>query len=308
MVPPLSTDLSYNSLSHQSNTILQGSYPTTHLSHPTALHIKALAQPPHIDPWPQKLLNITSEEHASAWHKAKEKTLSSPSGLHFGMWKANATDPTLCKLNAIMQSIPFCTGYAMCCWLQGIDVELHNEPGNHNIEHMHTIVLIEADHNMNNKLLGCCAMTYGELHNALAPEQYGSHKHMSASQASVNNRLMYDLMCQTHQGSIVCANDAKLCYNRIMHSVLSLSLQRLGVPSAPIQSMLTTIQKMQHWIKTAHGVSPQFYQSSPSRPLLQGIIQGHGAAPTGWGMTSFFGSFFPCLAQYRWNLTKFYKA
>ena len=105
---------------------------------------------------------------------------------------------------------------------------------------------------------------YGELHNTLAPEQYGSCKHMSASQASVNNRLMYDLMHQTCQGGIVCANNAKSCYDQIVHLVLSLSLQQLGVPSAPIQSMLTTIQKMQHQIKTAHSVSPQFYQSSPS--------------------------------------------
>ena len=286
MTHPLSTDLGFDGLSPQSKAILSGSYPTTSLPHHTALHIQALAQPPNINQWPPHLLHITPKEHAAAWRKAKEKTSSSPSGLHFGMWKANATEPSLCELDAIMRSIPFRTGYAMHRWRQGIDVELHKEPGNHNIERMRTIVLIEADHNMNNKLLGRRAMAYGELHDAIAPEQYGSRKNMSASQASVNNRLMYDLMRQTRQGGIICANDAKSCYDRIVHSVLSLSLQRLGVPPAPIQSMLTTIQKMQHRIKTAHGVSPQFYQSAPSRPPLQGIIQGHGAAPTGWGMTS----------------------
>ena len=40
---------------------------------------------------------------------------------------------------------------------------------------MRTIVLIEADHNLNNKLLGKRAMAYSEQHHALAPEQYGDH-------------------------------------------------------------------------------------------------------------------------------------
>lgn len=93
---------------------------------------------------------------------------------------------------------------------------------------------------MNNKLLGKWAMAYSKLHCALAPEQYGSRKHMSTSQASVNNRLMYDIKRQTKQGGIICTNDAKSCYDRLVHSILSLSLQRLGIPPAPIHSMLTT--------------------------------------------------------------------
>lgn len=96
---------------------------------------------------------------------------------------------------------------------------------------------------------------------------------------------MFDLMRQTRHGSILCSNDAKSCYERIFHSVLSLSLQRLGVPAAPIISMLTTIQHMKHTIKTAYGVLSQFSASTPDLPPLQGLIQGHSSAPTGCGMT-----------------------
>ena len=202
------------------------------------------------------------------------------------MWKVNATDPLLCELDTIMREIPFRTGYSLHRWRHGIDVELQKEHDNYNIERMRTIVLIEADHNMNNKLLGKRAMAYGEEHNAIAPEQYGSRKNLSAAQASVNNRLMYDIMRQTRKGGIVCSNDAQSCYDRIVHSVLSLSLQRIGVPPGPIQSMITTIQHMTHRIKTAHGISSQSYNNTPTTPPLQGLIQGHGAAPTGWGVTS----------------------
>ena len=181
-----------------------------------------------------------------------------------------------------MRAIPFRTGYALNCWLQGTDVELQKEPNNWNIERLCTIVLIKADHNMNNKLLGRQTMAHGEVHHALAPEQHGSRKRLSAIQASVNNRLMYDLMRQHRHGSILCSNDTKSCYYRIVHLVLSISLQRLGVPHGPIQSMLRTIQNMHHRIKSAYGVSNNSYSSGISQPPLQGLIQGHGAAPTGW--------------------------
>ena len=286
MLPPLVHTVNYDGLTPSSQSILRGQFNDPSLSPHTKTHLTELAIPSGLPPWPSQFLEISKEEHAMSWRKAKEFTSSSPSGLHFGLWKANATHDHLCELDAIMRAIPFRTGYALKRWLQGTDVELQKEPNNWNIERLRTIVLIEADHNMNNKLLGRRTMSHGEVYHALAPEQHGSRKRLSAIQASVNNRLMYDLMRQHRHGGILCSNDAKSCYDRIVHSVLSLSLQRLGVPSGPIQSMLHTIQHMQHRIKSAYGVSDNSYSSVPSLPPLQGLIQGHGAAPTGWCATS----------------------
>ena len=218
MQNPLQAAVGYNGLSPQSTSILNGTFSTSQLDPYTAIHVRSLRRPAHLRDWPSAMLTITPSEHAQAWRKAREKTSSSPSGLHFGMWKVNATDPLLCELDTIMREIPFRTGYSLHRWRHGIDVELQKEHDNYNIERMRTIVLIEADHNMNNKLLGKRAMAYGEEHNALAPEQYGSRKNLSAAQASVNNRLMYDIMRQTRQGGIVCSNDAQSCYDRIVHS------------------------------------------------------------------------------------------
>ena len=53
-------------------------------------------------------------------------------------------------------------------------MELQKEPNNWNIERLCTIVLIKADLNMNNKLLGKQTMAHGELHQALTPEQHSS--------------------------------------------------------------------------------------------------------------------------------------
>ena len=230
MSPPLVNAVHYDGISAASTEILQGTFQDPSLHPHTAAHINELASPPGLPPWPISFLQITPQEHADAWRKAKEYTSSSPSGLHFGLWKTNATHPLLCELDKLMRAIPFRTGYSLRRWRHGVDVELQKDPQNWNIERLRTIVLIEADHNMNNKLLGRRAMEHAEQHQAIAPEQHGSRKRLSSMQASVNNRIMYDLMRQHRHGGILCSNDAKSCYDRIVHSVLSLSLQRLGVP------------------------------------------------------------------------------
>jgi hypothetical protein len=57
---------------------------------------------------------------------------------------------------------------------------------------------------------------------------------------------------------------------------------RLGVPHPPLQSMVETIQEMDHHICTAFGTSEKSYGHGPSRPPTQGILQGNGAGPAGW--------------------------
>ena len=56
------------------------------------------------------------------------------------------------------------------------------------------------------------------------------------------------------------SNDAKGCYDRIAHIVVSIALQRLGIPKPSVQSMLTTIQEMEHFICTAFGDSDTGYK------------------------------------------------
>ena len=150
-----------------------------------------------------------------------------------------------------------------------------------------TIVLIEADHNMNNKFLGRRVMEHGEKYHAIVPEQHGSRKRLSSMQASVNNPLMYDLMRQNRHGGILCSNDAKACYDRIVHS-FSVKSQHATTwrPSRTHPFHAHHHPKHVSYHQTAFGISHHSYSSQPNRPPLQGLIQGHGAAPTGWGVTS----------------------
>ena len=279
--PPLLQQCGYDGLTPQATSIIQGTYtPSSTLSPTTQDYLLHLRQDPAVPNWSTRHLYISTESHQRAWRKAKERTASSPSQLHFGLWKANATIPQIAEMDAAMRYIPFTTGYSLKRWQTGIDVELQKDPDNYNIERLRTIVLIEADHNMNNKYLGSQTMAHAEKHGAIDNDQYGSRKQRSAILVSLNNRLTADIMRQQHVGGAFISTDAKSCYDRITHPALSLSLQRLGVPKSPIQSTIHTLQRMQHHIKTIHGVSSQKY--GPTNPPLQGVVQGHGTAPTGW--------------------------
>ncbi|MGL5936442.1 MAG: hypothetical protein ACRCZI_12575, partial [Cetobacterium sp.] len=53
-------------------------------------------------------------------------------------------------------------------------------------------------------------------------------------------------------------------------------------PSPALQSMITTIQEMEHHVCTAFGDSKGWYGGDRSKPPPQGILQGNGAGPAGW--------------------------
>ena len=91
-------------------------------------------------------------------------------------------------------------------------------------------------------------------------------KHQSIT-AALNKRLTMDLLQQRQQAGALFSNDVKSCYDRVVHSVASLAMQRLRSPIAPINSMFKSIQKAAHQICTAFGVSTKKYGDDQERPL-----------------------------------------
>ena len=90
-------------------------------------------------------------------------------------------------------------------------------------------------------------MSYAEKHHLIAPEQFGSRKRHAPIDQVLIKTLFYDVLRMKRQDGYLCSNDAKACYDRITHSIASLALQRVGLPIAPINCMLTSLQHMQHY-------------------------------------------------------------
>jgi hypothetical protein len=66
---------------------------------------------------------------------------------------------------------------------------LEKKPGVRKINTLRAILLYEADFNHNNKWLGRTMLQRAEADNAVAIEQYGSRKNLSAVDQSLNKLL-----------------------------------------------------------------------------------------------------------------------
>lgn len=88
---------------------------------------------------------VSKEDYQSYWKKAKEKTSSSISGLHFGHWKACADSNYLSGIHALFTEIVITTGYFPPRWQQGLSVMLEKVEGVRNLEKLRAILLMEAD-------------------------------------------------------------------------------------------------------------------------------------------------------------------
>ena len=154
------------------------------------------------------------------------------------------------------------------------------------VDKLRIILLYESDFNFNNKIIGRKALENGERHGAIAIEQYGSRRGKSAIDQVLNKQLTYDIWRQSRRPGILISNDAKSCYDRMVHSAISLALQRMGIQQGPIESMLEAIQKLKHFVRTGHGDSDEFFDCSELTIPCQGSGQGNGAGPSIWALLS----------------------
>ena len=196
----------------------------------------------------------------------REQTTSGLSRIHFGHHLACAKHPTNASFEANMLAIPYQTGYSPLRYQKSVNAMLLKKTGRTDVDSLRTIVLLEPDFNHMNKKLGRDVMAHAETHNLIAPEQFGSRKHHAAIDQVLIKTLYYDTLRIKRQDGYLCSNDAKSCYDRITHSIASLSLQRIGLPLPPIISMFKSLQNMEHHIRTGYGISQASYGNS----LFQG--------------------------------------
>ena len=232
------------------------------------------------------LLDFRTDAYSRSWARMDESTSSGPSGLHFGHFMANGMDSDLGAIDAALARIPAITGYVPSRWKSGLNVILEKKQGVIKVSRLRTILLYEADFNHNNQLMGRSMMRYAEANQLLAPEQYGSRKAHSAIHQCLNKVLTFDLIRQTRQPAALCSNDAKSCYDRIVHGAAGLAMQRCGVPVPLVEASLSPIQQLRHYIRTAYGDSRVSFSACSGDLPAHGIGQGNGAGPAIWAVVS----------------------
>jgi hypothetical protein len=227
---------------------------------------------------------ISQEENRSGWKKRRIASAEA-SGLTMDRYMVGSGDDNLNEVDTLFRQLPYHHGFSPDSWKVLTDVEILKKAGVYDVELMCTIQLRHGEFNMNNKKLGRDVMAFAEQHHALAPEQFGSQKNHQSILAALNKRLTMDLLRQRRQAGALCANDAKSCYDRIVHNVASLALRHPGMPIEPIQSMFQMLQLATHHVSTAFGISVHTYGGTRDPPL-QGAGQDNGAGPAIWAVIS----------------------
>ncbi len=163
---------------------------------------------------------------------------------------------------------------------------LEKSLGNFQVDKLRIILLFEANFNQLNKHIGCLMMYHAEQYGLVSGEQYGSrHGHSSITQ-SLNKRLTFDHIRQLKQAAIICSNDAKSCYDRIVHRIAAQSMYRCGVNKPALICMFSTIQRLRHHIRTLFGDSQISAGTELWAVPISGIGQGNGAGPQIWAVVS----------------------
>ena len=278
----LADEIGFDGTSEVCRQILDGTYiPPPGTNDYTKAYLQELKRPQHLHQPPQAA--IPTSTFKDGWKKINEHISSGLSGIHFGHMKACGRDDTLANFEATMCHIPFATGYSPDEWKTSINCMIEKKGKGVEVENLRTINLMESDFNFNNKVMGRTVSDCAERNKLLPKEQYGSRQQHQARHHGINKRLTYDLAHFQRRPMIVCSNDAKSCYDRIVHSIASMAMQRLGLPLQPIQCMITTIQDMDHYIRTGFGDSDTTMSGRNSEGApFQGILQGNGSGPVLW--------------------------
>jgi hypothetical protein len=93
------------------------------------------------------------------------------------------------------------------------------------IEKLRIIVLFHALFNLNNKRIGRDMIANAERLNQIPWEAYGSRKRHQSIECAVIKVFTTYIACQEHRSMALCSNDAKSCYDIILHTIASICMR-----------------------------------------------------------------------------------
>ena len=215
--------------------------------------------------------------------RSKEKTSSSESGIHFAHYIAGAQSYIISRYHALKNTIVLKRGSALDCWSIGFPVMLEKNPGVTLIEKLQAILLVGADSNVSYKEIFGNHMINVVISHGFMQEKICSEKGKTANDCSLAKVVLYDIFRQARTFAALRSIDAENCYDSIAHTIASLVFQAFGVPLGAVESMLTSIEEMKYFLRTAYGDSKNF-AGGTIKLKFQGLCQGSGTAPAGWAV------------------------
>lgn len=285
---PLSTILGTHGTTDMVMQILEGS-----------ANVETLELPGHIRKWlswmertpKEKRLKpipaeITPQQFREAFKVQTEMTSSSPSGLHYTLWKAGAEKDLFCDTMATMMSLPFMYGFSNERWQWAIDVMLEKCEGVRKIHLLSIIGLVEADFNTALKILYAKQLMWNAEEVGISPDQWGGRANRSAPDCATRKLLTWEHACLAKRTIGVFFGDLASCFDRMTTNVSSLVSMKKGMPRTACASRSITVRKMKRRVRTASGTSEATYHEQTGDMPLSGKIQGKGDVMGLWTLVS----------------------
>ncbi len=224
---------------------------------------------------------ISADDFKAGFKAISEKLISSPSGRHYGHYKAVLKEPDLCAMYAVLMSVPFELGFGLKRWEQVYQTMLEKVTGVPKIDKLRVIQIIEGDLNMGLRIIfGRRLVHHAESQGNLPTAQWGSRPNRSSTDCVFLKRLTYDGLKILKKSAIVFNNDAKAAFDRMISSVGGIALRRLGESKNAVQALLTILELMRYKVRTGLGLSEEEFSNLHNWVL--GTLQGSGASPCLW--------------------------
>ena len=225
--------------------------------------------------------------------KLPEKTSSSPSGRHVGLYKAlhvyipveDAAETQKSIATLLLDVINSCLrmGFVLPRWRTGTDITLQKKPGVYDIESMRIIRLLECDLNFMLKIkFAKHAMHSLERRpegSPLADNQYGFRPKRSTEQAILRNRISLDIAHQTSSIFATLETDCKAAFDCCDPNLVVIAHLRLGIPEILAKLMSNHLNLTKFNVRSEGRTSETLY-GGPG--LCFGTGQGGGGSPPNW--------------------------
>ena len=221
---------------------------------------------------------ITRDDFQSWWLHAREATQSSKSGAHFGHYRAAAENDYLSALHVAKLNLALETGVPYERWGHGLTVLLEKEFGSIYIDKLRAICLFEADFNWLQKIIFAKRMISNAREKHVIPAEQCATPGVDQNQGSMLKIYHCDTHRTLHIPYSVVSADLANCYDAVNHAVAALALLSFGVPHMAVKLVLTCLQSMYFWLRTAFGISGTPFHGTLIDPFF-GISQGGGVAP-----------------------------
>ncbi|CAJ1956228.1 unnamed protein product [Cylindrotheca closterium] len=193
-------------------------------------------------------------------------------------FKAAIQSPSIAYCDALFRNILLTTGFVPLQWQNLMNFAIEKKPGDFRLSKMRTIQLMNSEAQANNKKAGRAAMQFAKAHSLIPDGQCGSRKSHQAIDLALSKRLVWDLLIFQRREAGWISNDAKSCFDHVVHWVAIVTMLRFGLTWRVLSSMFNMLSSATHHVCTGFGDSKRSF-CPPSAVPLQGCGQGNGAGP-----------------------------